>query len=200
MRLILIRHGATNYSLENKYCGFTDPPLCDEGISQAQMLSGALKEYMPDRIYSSDLKRAWQTAEIVFRESPIEKVSDFREMNFGLFEGLRHEEIIKENLELYRKWIDNPEKIKPPDGETLENLSKRVNERLKLILSQDDNKTIAIVTHGGPIKVILLKVLASNLNEFWQIKQDLAAFNIIEYLNNGSSELVKANEVSHLSS
>lgn len=196
MRLILIRHGQTDYNLQNRYCGFSNPALNKKGIEQAKKLAVKLKSLNVDKAYSSDLKRAFQTAKIIFRSLPIERVPDFREMNFGIFEGLSYEEIIKINPELYRKWIESPAKVKIPDAEGLRDLNKRVKERLAHVFFQNKNKTIAVVTHSGPIKVILCGILRYGLKQFWQIEQDLGALNIIDYRWRLPPLIVKMNDTS----
>lgn len=198
-RLILIRHGETEYNFENRYCGFSDPPLNTKGIWQSKRLANRLKSLKIDKIYSSDLRRAYQTAKIIFKNNLIEKSESFREVNFGIFEGLRYEEILKVYPELYKDWIDNPVKVKIPNGESLKNLSKRVKEKLSSIFSQYKDKTIAVVTHGGPIRVILCDALKYNLEMFWQIKQQPGALNIIDDVETSLPVVVKMNDVSHLS-
>jgi len=193
-RLILVRHGETDHNLENKYCGFSDPPLNDKGIRQARRLADRLKETRIDKVYSSDLKRAYQTADIVFKDRSIEKFSDLREMNFGIFEGLKYEEIIKKYPELYREWIIDPIEVKIPGGEGLVDLSKRVKKRLHVILSRHKGENVAVITHGGPIGVILCE----DLRRFWQIKQELGALNIIDYTDGLSPLVVKENDSSHI--
>ena len=183
-RLILIRHGETDYNLQNRYCGFSNPPLNDKGIEQAEILATKLKDTRIDKVYSSDLKRAFETAKIIFGNNPIEETKDFREMNFGVFEGLKYEEIIEKYPKLYRKWIDNPKEVEIPGGEGLEDLSRRVKERLSFILTQYDqheDKTIALLTHGGPIRIILCSALKVDLKMFWQVNQELGTLNIIDY-------------------
>ena len=182
-RLILIRHSQTDYSLEKRYCGFSDPPLNDEGIWQARRLADRLKGSKVDKVYSSDLKRARQTAEIVFKNGPVEKSADLREMNFGIFEGLSYEMIIEKYPDLYSDWIADPAKIKIPDGESLADLCKRVLKKVASILFRHADRTIAIVAHGGPIRVILCNALGYDLKIFWQIEQDPCALNIIDYPN-----------------
>lgn len=119
VRLILIRHGETDYSSQHRYCGFSDPPLNDKGIWQCQQLAARLKDTKIDKVYSSDLVRARQTAEIIFGGRPIEETADLREMNFGLFEGLKYEQLIEKYPELYKSWIDDPEKVITPNGERI---------------------------------------------------------------------------------
>lgn len=198
-KLILIRHGETNYNLENRYCGFSNPSLNDKGIQQCKRLANRLKMLRIDKICSSDLKRAYQTAEIIFKNNSIEKLVDFREMNFGIFEGLKYEEIVKKYPKFYTQWVNNLTEIRIPDGEGLLDLSKRVKARLSFILSRDESKTIAVVTHSGPIKVILCDTLKFTLNKFWQIKQEVGALNIIDYTKETSPVVVKMNSISHLS-
>ena len=180
-RLILIRHGETDYSLQGRYCGFTNPSLNNKGILQSKMLARRLEGIRIDKVYSSDLRRACETAKIIFKNNPIEKVADFREMNFGIFEGLKYEEITKVYPKLYGAWIGNPKEIKIPNGEGLKDLHKRVKERLSFIFSQHKDKTIALVSHGGPIRVILCNTLRFDLKMFWQIKQETGALTIMNY-------------------
>jgi len=198
-RLILIRHGETDYNSQKRYCGFSDPSLNNRGRRQSARLAESLKGWRIDKVYASDLKRTVQTAEIIFKSSIIEKIADFREMNFGLFEGLRYEEIIKEHPKLYRDWINNPLKVKIPGGESLKDLNERVKQRLSFILSQHEGKTIAVVTHGGPIRIILCDTGKFTLATFWEIEQETGALNIIDYPKGLPPVVVKMNDVSHLS-
>lgn len=197
-RLILIRHGETDYNLQNRYCGFTNPPLNNSGILQSKRLAAGLKDIRIDKVYSSDLKRAYQTAEIIFENNPIEKLADFREMNFGIFEGLRYEEIAKTHPKLYRNWISNPVKVKIPNGEGLKDLRKRVKQGLSFILSQNKDRTIALVAHGGPIRVVLCEALKFGLKMFWLIGQEFAALNIIDYVKESQALVLRLNDTSYL--
>lgn len=198
-RLLLIRHGQTDYTLQNRYCGFNNPPLNDKGIWQSEKLAARLKETKIEKIYSSDLLRALQTAKIISGDSPVEQSSDLREMSFGLFEGLKYEQIMDKYPELYRKWIDNPRKGKTPDGEGLKDLSRRVEKKISEIISRNEGGTIAVVTHSGPIRIVLCKALKFGLKKFWRIDQQLCALNIIDYDQQASPTVVKMNDTSHLS-
>ncbi len=198
VRLLLIRHGQTDYSSQRRYCGFNNPPLNDKGIWQCQQLAACLKETKIDNAYSSDLLRARQTAKIIFGDGPIDETADLREMNFGLFEGLKYEQIIEKYPQLYRSWIDNPVNVKPPNGEGLRELSNRVEEKISEIIRRNEGKTAAVVTHSGPIRIVLCKALKSGLKELRQIEQQLSALNIIDYDEAASPSVVKINDTSHL--
>ena len=199
-QLILIRHGETDYNLEAKYCGFSNPPLNSKGILQAKKLKSKLNRLnlKVDKVYSSDLKRALETAEIVFPNKPLQLTSDFREMNFGIFEGLNYQEIMQKYPQVYIRWIDDPLNTRLPEGEGLVDLFGRVKRGLSKIFTQDKAKTIAIVTHAGPIRVILCEMLGYKLEHFWKIEQDISALNIINYPKNSAPVIVKVNDTSHL--
>ena len=193
-RLILIRHGETDYNSQNRYCGFSDPPLNNKGIRQVEKLMAKLKNISIDKVYSSDLKRAYQTAEIIFKNKPIEKAKNFREMNFGIFEGLKYEQIVKRYPEIYRKWIDNPAAVGIPQGENIKDLSKRITEELFGIFSCHRGKTIAVVTHAGPIKIILCNMLKYGAKMFWKIEVKPASLNIVEFVK-GKSKTCRLNNI-----
>jgi alpha-ribazole phosphatase len=197
MRLILIRHGETDYSLARRYCGFSDPPLNEEGIRQSRQLAARLTGMRIDRVYSSDLVRARQTAEIIFPKDSIESTADWREMNFGLFEGLTHEQIMHRYPTLYRKWVDDPAEVKPPEGEGLRDLCKRVQEGISAVVSRHKDGTVAVVTHGGPIRIALCDALQFGLARFWQVQQALGAWNAIDYAEGAPPAVIVMNDVSH---
>jgi len=162
------------------------------------MLAVSVKGIKIDKVYSSDLKRAYRTAEIIFKDNSIEKMADFREINFGIFEGLKYDEIMERYTHVYESWIDRPLEVRIPEGENFPDMAKRVRESLCFILSENRGRTIAVVTHGGPIRVILCDTLGFDLNKLWEIKQDNGAVNIIDYSQDSQPEVVKMNDVSHL--
>lgn len=173
---------------------FSFPPEADQSAAE-KVLGMSLRPV--DKIYCSDLKRAHQTAEVIFKQREVTKLADFREMNFGVFEGLNCEEIIEKYPKFYRDWIDNPRGVKIPQGERLEDVAKRVKTKLSFILSQNEGRIIALVIHGGPIRLILCQILKYNLNKFWQIEQNNTALNIIDY-RGAWPVIVRMNDVSHL--
>jgi len=199
-RLILIRHAQSDYNLENRYCGFSDPRLNNKGIWQSKRMAAYLENVSVNMVYSSDLRRAYETAMIIFKNESIEKVADLREMNFGIFEGLMYKEIIEEYPELFNSWINNLTESQIPQGEGLKDLSKRIKKRLSFILSQHGGETIGMVTHGGPIRIILCDALGYDLEMFWQVEQGVCALNILDYSKESLPLVVKMNDVSHLNS
>ncbi len=197
MHLILIRHGETDWNAQRRYCGFTDIDLNQKGEWQAKKLSERIFQEKIYKIYSSNLKRARNFLKLAVKDTAVEEISGLREINFGLIEGLNHEEAIKKFPIVYKKWLNNPLGTLLPNAESLIDFAKRVREALKKIISSHPRATVAIFTHAGPIRVILSDILRVNLKAIWQIKQDCANINIVEFLN-GKGEIILQNDTSYL--
>lgn len=194
--LILIRHGQTQYNLQRKYCGFSDLPLDAAGVKQAENLAHRFKKIQVDKIYSSDLKRAYETAKIIFKNRPISLSKNLREINFGLFEGLDHREAMDKYPELYQEWLENPLGFKIPTGESLREVKKRVLGKISSLVYTNKQKTLAVVTHGGPIRIALCHALGRDYSSFWQMEQKNAAVNILLY--HGKQKPMVVNDTIHL--
>ena len=122
-----------------------------------------------------------------------------REYNFGVFEGLTYEEIMKKYADIYTEWIDDPSKKAVPEGDCFTSFSARIRAGLDSILSTHRGKTVALVTHSGPIRLILSDVLKLGTNKFWKIKQDNAALNIINYHSSSAKVEIINNQPCELS-
>jgi broad specificity phosphatase PhoE len=149
-KLIVVRHGETNYNVEGRYTGSTDIELNDKGYEQARILAEKLKDISIDIVISSTLKRAKETARIISNEIklPVIEMNELVEKCVGIYEGLTREEA-KNKYPLM--WETNS----PEGAETLEAVEKRVHKALHTILnnySEDEN--VLVVTHGYISKVI----------------------------------------------
>ena len=205
-KMILIRHGESNGNVMKKFSGFQDVELTEKGIWQAKRLAQRLKKLKVDKVYCSDLKRAHHTAEIVFKNRRIDIISrsNLKEMNFGIWEGCTFEEV-KSKFgygDEFNYWMENinvAESI--PQGESLLKLNKRVMNELDRILkihkTIEKDETIAIVCHGGTIRVILVNALNMKLENMWNIVQHSTALNVISYSGN-SIFINLMNDISHL--
>ncbi len=196
-KVILIRHGETEWSYQKRYCGFTDVDLNEKGRWQAGRLLKRLSKEKIHKVYSSDMKRTVKSAKIVFKDLPVEELLDLREMNFGIFEGLTYKDIMEKYPRVYGEWLESPLDIIIPQGEGLKSLARRVRKALRRILSQNSNKTVAVFTHGGPIRVILCDILKLGLKEIWQIEIWLASISIIEFVK-GRGKIHLLNDISYL--
>jgi alpha-ribazole phosphatase len=182
-RVYLIRHGETDFNRQKRYCGHSDVPLNQIGTQQAKKLWGRFRNVGIDVVYSSDLKRAQQTAEIVFagQQGGITLSALLRELNFGQWEGLTYQQILAKDKELYKAWLENPAASAPPDGESLSDLNRRLEEFVTKTLEESQGKAVAIVSHAGPIRTLLCNALGMPLKANWRIAVDPASVSIIEY-------------------
>jgi broad specificity phosphatase PhoE len=133
-------------------------------------------------VYSSDLRRASEFASIAARDTPVKIMSGLREINFGIFEGLSHRQILKKYPRLYRAWLRDPQNTTLPQGEGLFSLRVRVKKALREIRARNKTGSVAVISHAGPIKTILKEFIPDAT--FWDIRVDNGSLSIIEYQKN----------------
>lgn len=194
-RLVLIRHGATEWNRDKRYCGHKDIGLSNEGKSQVKLLSRRLNAVRFDKVYCSHRKRAMQTARMLFKQARIILDRGLREIHFGVLEGLKHEEIMGRYARIYKKWLKDPFKNNIPEAEPMSVFKKRVENALRNIIRSHSGKTIAVVCHGGVIG-IFVKGILKNRN-FWQCVPSPASVTVVEY-EKGRPRLKKFNDRAHL--
>lgn len=198
-RIYIIRHGETSWNLETRAQGMTNIKLSDKGILQAKYLAKRMKNYNIDVIYSSDLDRALSTAEMIAREYeyPVNIIPELREMSFGNWEGLTNQEIQSKYKEAYTVWRNKPHEAVIPGAENLVDVQKRGLQALHRLVSENQNKNIAIISHGTAIKAILLGLMDIDLSYFYKIRQDNTCINLIEFKDYGPV-IVTLNDTAHL--
>ena len=196
-KVILIRHGETDYSCQRRYCGSTDIGLNETGRLQAKKLAKRLASEKIQRVYSSNMKRALEFAKLVFKDTFVKKVAAFNEIHFGEFEGLRYEDILDKFPKQYSSWLKNPLDMKVPGGESLEHFAQRVRKALAEVLSLNKEDAIAIVVHAGPIAVILCDCMQIPLQEIWQVMLNLGGISIVDF-DKGGGVVNLLNDTSHL--
>ncbi|QEK12183.1 histidine phosphatase family protein [Crassaminicella thermophila] len=198
-KLYLIRHGQTKWNTESRAQGSINVALSKEGRYQATLLANRMKNYEIDCIYSSDLDRAYETAVILGEKlnTEVKKISGLREMSFGEWEGLTHENIKKNYLEHYTVWRSKPHEANIPGGEKLIDVQKRGLETINDIITENKGKNIMVVSHGVTIKSIILGIMDIDLSNFYKIRQDNTCVNLIEYRDYGPV-IVTLNDTAHL--
>ncbi len=182
--LILVRHGETEWNVAEVFRGQVDIDLSETGRKQAGLLAAYLSISSIEAIYSSPLKRALQTAEIIAapHKLQVSVEPDLIDLNFGKWQGLSHEEVKEKYVDLYATWLTHPEQVRMPGGETLDDVSKRVIRfRNKVIANH--RGTIVIVGHRVVNKVMLCALLGLDNSHFWKIRQDNCGISILTYQN-----------------
>ena len=150
-RIIIWRHGRTEWNVMDRYQGQADIPLDEVGYAQAIQAAEVLAAYRPSRVYSSDLTRCYQTAEMLAQRVGLDITTDkrLREIHVGSWEGLLGEEIRAADPELARRLWAGEEVRRSPTGESPSEVAERMVEALTEIAeAAEDQSTVVVVTHG----------------------------------------------------
>jgi broad specificity phosphatase PhoE len=198
--IIFIRHGLTDWNEEGRWQGNEDIPLNATGIAQAKALGRRLANWPIQTLYSSDLKRAAQTAAILGKAVDLQPIHDrsWRERDVGAFQGLTWEEIeIQYPIEFQdmRAGI-----IDPPHGEDSHALHHRAVTAFSMLAARHSGQMVAVVTHGGFLHTTLLHVLGLPVGKYGRLSlRGNTGISIVE-ISNGHSRLSRLNDTSHLES
>ncbi len=195
-RLLIIRHGQTDWNQKGRFQGQSDLPLNSLGLRQVQAAgwaaAQALNGEQPQAIYASDLRRAWQSAEAVHTALPnnvsIPLIAEprLREMSFGDWEGMTYAEIQARYSGALQRWEADLENIAPPNGETLRQMVERVQAALNDLLQAHPNGTTLLVGHGGPLQLLIALMLGLPPARFWQIHLSNASLSELRIYPEGA--------------
>lgn len=191
--LIFVRHGQSVSNLEMRFTGQKETLLTELGHAQAQATARFLERYPIDKIYSSDLTRAMQTAEYTAAAKglPIIPSKAFREINAGLWEGLHYEDLKVRFPESYSRWLQDIGRAHANGGESVLELAARVYAETDRILSENQDKCVAIFTHATPVRMMGCRWFGIAPEDAAQVKFcSNASVSVAEYANNGSFHLV----------
>ena len=200
LRLILIRHGETDWNKEEVFRGLSDIRLNETGIAQAEATAVALKPDVLEAIYSSPLKRALVTARRIALPHDIEVRlnDDFRDINFGAWQGLTEAQVKEKWPKDYERWMRSPGRMRFVGGESAKKCWKRVISALRELLWLHGTGTIVIVSHRIPIKMMTAYLLGKSRHRINEIKHDPCAISIFEINDRQDFKPVKLNDTSHL--
>ncbi len=199
MRLILVRHGQTEWNSGGRYQGQSNVALSDTGRKQARFLAERFPVKQLDAIYTSDLDRAKETAECVGERLgvPVYPEEAFRELSFGDWEGLTYQQISSRWPEEANKLFTAPDELVIPHGETFQELQKRALDKIHLLYKKHIDQTVAVFAHGAINKTILAGLMHIPLHYLWSLRQDNTAVNILR-LDDGYVMVELINSTSHL--
>jgi alpha-ribazole phosphatase len=199
-KLILIRHGTTKLHANDRFWGKTDIPLSDAGIEQARQLQARLANEDIKTLFSSPLSRALNTAEIIAagHNMKITTCDELGECNFGYAEGLTFKEIEKLYPALAAELADW-KAVSFPGGETLDQLNERVKTFIKKLDAFQPNDTVVIVSHGGPLRLLICNLLDLDISHWQQFRIDRGSLSIVETFPQNAI-ITLLNDMSHLKS
>ena len=180
--IILVRHGETDWNVEGIFRGRLDVELNELGIKQA----GLLAKYLADKpllaVYSSPLKRALRTAQIVasYHDIDVKIAADLIDFDFGEWQGLSHDMVKEKYQALYNEWLKNPHLVRPPRGESLDEVRKRAYSLISRLIIKHEG-TAVLVSHRVVNKVLICTLLGLDNSHFWNIRVDTCGVTTFVY-------------------
>jgi broad specificity phosphatase PhoE len=197
LKIIFVRHGETLWNKERKVQGISDIELSDIGMKQADRIGLCLKDEDIEVIYTSPLKRAYQTAQAIgaYHDVPFAVETDLQEMDQGDFEGLSFKDLAAKHGAFLKQWAADPASCIMPNGESLMMLQERAWPVIGRII--ENGRDAVVVAHNFTLTTILCKILNLSLSQFRQVHVDTASKTVVE-IENGVPVVKLLNDVTHL--
>lgn len=183
-RIYLVRHAAP--ALEpGRCCGSLDVGLSAAGRKQASLLAGLLGGVELAAVYTSPLERARQTAAAVADRPGLvpKELPGLAEVDFGELEGMYFDEIAVRYPETYATWTTRPTEVEFPGGERFAGFRRRVRETVASIRLAHEGESIAIVSHGGPIRIVIADALGMPPRALFRLDQSLAGVSVVDWID-----------------
>jgi len=201
-RLLLVRHGVTDWNREGRFQGHLDPPLGPDGTAEAELLGARLAadpDLRPARIISSSLARALETAGAIGRAVEVEVVPDSRliEIGQGDWEGRTHADLAVSDADRYAAWRRDAGIRQPPGGEEIAAVGERVASLLDELEADGDAWPVCLVSHGGTLRIGARLLLRAESMASWSLDVDNASLSVCSRITDGW-RLDRWNDTLHL--
>lgn len=195
LEIILVRHGETDSNKSRSYLGWTDVELNEEGLRQAYKVKQRLSGEKIDALYSSPLKRAYETARIINQNfnQEIIKVEELKERNFGIWDNLTHNEVVSGYADEYKFWAGDWKNYCMKEGESAIGAYNRVTGFIDRLLGEKKEGRLLVVTHLGCIRKIIAHLLGMGIDGFWRTTVDNGGISRIEVNDDGYTYLKQLN-------
>lgn len=190
LRLTLVRHGATAWNENGRFQGWADVPLSERGREQADRLRARLAGVSWDRVIASDLGRAMETARRIAPDRPLETDARLRELHFGAWDGLTWDACVARDGDLVRRWVDDPDAVPPPEGETAAVFAARVGAALDALPAEG---SALVVAHAGTIHAALARWLEVPLRRTFALKLSPCGVTRVQ-VHEGGARILCVNE------
>ncbi len=201
LALWLVRHGQTDFSRENRFCGSIDPPLSDTGRKMADALGDAHGNAPWDAIYCSPSQRAQQTVAPLAKRVGIAPtlVEGLREISYGDWEGMKHEEAKAKYPDAYAYWAQDTASRATPNGETAFMVASRAAPVIERIRREHPQGRVLVVSHKATVRIMVCALLGMDVRLFRdRIGQPVCALSRFEIKPQGTAMLTMLGDVSHL--
>lgn len=199
VKLILVRHALTVDNQKSRLSGHIDSYISEEGKEQIDKITNYLKDFDIDKIYTTTSSRTKDTVKKLSELKSIEIIEkeSLKEISFGDFEGLTFDEIKDKYPKEFQDMIENGYEYKYPNGESLIDSYNRVCIELDNIISNNDDRTILICSHGGTIRNIITYLISNSYKYHWNFKIDNGSVTILE-VQDGFTVITAMNNTSFI--
>jgi probable phosphoglycerate mutase len=200
-RVLLVQHGETEWSREDRFAGTSDVTLSERGHWQAAQLAERLKGERLAAVYSSPLYRALETAKVIAAPHRLQPtvVDGLREMDFGDWEGRTRGSVIAEYAPVYAAWTRDPATVRTPHGESGFEVAARAAAAVKDLARMHVGETILVAGHRTVNRLVLCQLLGIGLSGYRErLAQDVGALNCVDIDARGRGHLIFLNDISHL--
>jgi probable phosphoglycerate mutase len=199
-RILLVRHGATTASAEEKFAGASDVDLSPEGLSQVRKLAGRLRNVRIDAAYCSPLKRAILTATTVAQPHGVTPVqlAALREIDHGHWEGIPHGQVEHQYAAEYAAWSADPFDTVIPGGESGRAVLDRALPAIEKIVADHAGQSVLVVSHKATNRLVIAALMGIDVRRYRdRLDQDLACINVLEFRAPADARLVVMNDAAH---
>lgn len=182
-RVVLARHGQADGEAHGLLIGRGDPDLTDLGLAQAAALADRVAELEITAVLTSPLRRARQTADLIGRRLGLDpaSVDDLTDLNYGRLTGTSPDDLMLHHPDLYAAWLDHPDTVAFPDGESLTGLRARIAGAIGRILdAYPEEANLLVVTHEHPARSLLTLLLGLGPEAHFQIDVDAGSIGVFE--------------------
>jgi broad specificity phosphatase PhoE len=182
-RLILVRHGETEFNRTDRFRGRIDVPLNDTGLWQAEMAARAIQErYRVSAIYSSPLSRAMRTAEAVAFATglSVQPLPGLLEFSYGDWDGKSYDDVASEYPEQYRLYLTQPQRARIPGGESIGTFRRRVAAAVEQAVSNHPEETVVLVGHRLVCRMMVCYLLSLDSAKLPRLEVDNASISVFE--------------------
>jgi phosphoserine phosphatase len=199
-KILLTRHGHVDGILPERFRGRAELALTKKGVAQAEALAARIaRAWKPVVVYTSALQRCVVTGTIIanvcgVKAIPLEGLMD---IDYGAWQMRSHDEIKAEAPAAYRLWRAAPQRMRFPDGESLQDLVARTADVVRLVLERHPTDTVVMVGHDSVNRAILMQFLDQPLSAYWRLAQDPCTLNEVD-VDGDDIRVRRINDTSHL--
>jgi broad specificity phosphatase PhoE len=204
VRLILVRHGETEWNRQRRVQGLSNLALNETGKKQAIALARALSNKKVDAIYSSPLRRAQETARAIarFHKVGVKVIDGLKELDVGEVDGMTYEDMKIYHGEFFTRWMTDFTSVRLPGGGFIPELRDQCCTAIQDIVKnerkvENDDRVAIVVTHFFPLMCIICNSMGLDLSHFRRLRVDLASISILDF-NTDNTVLVSLNDTCHL--